>query len=908
MSELLLEVVRDDGRYPDVRATALQAFIRTVPGGQDREAALVVLLDEVHRGIVPDPDGELRQTLLSHLYPDSLPASRVLDYLTEGPGRTSFWHSLPERATDTDVAVLLDHLARRRDAPDPAAAGAGREATDPALAGLNTLDLLAQGLEAHGDALDAGRLWDWLGVGLVSRPYAESLALLDDETGAGNGGPVPRVRAWLAARPDRQKALVAEGLRRWTASGYLPGGPGIDERLYEADPPPDLACWCLDEALDAADPHAADWLLVRALGAVVTGAGAAGLSVDGLRKRTSGHDRLRRQLQDMLASPVDAARSARRQTWLARDEQRRQPLLEAVRAQATALRENRCPPALLRPLAAAWFGLLPEITGDDARTRLRNLLAPDTGLVDAALAGLRGAPARVDVPSAEDIVRRAAMDEEYHLALPILSGVVENGVAQPDGPLLDGHALRSALAFYFTKPVSGTDRWYRRVVRSRPEIVADVLRRHGSAELRQGSTAVPALDRLATDPEHRDVAARAALPLLRSFPTRCRNAQVDALTILLWAALGWADRSELRRLIERKLGARSMNDAQRTQWLAAGLVTSPERWRGPVEEFVRGRDARVRRLAAFFVTGRGPRLSHDMRAPELALLIRLLGSVFGPRLPRGTTGWSIDLEVSLAIGELIDRLAASPDRAAGKALADLSSDRGLPAWRGALVRARDAQRVVRRDATFRPPSIEQVRRTLENGPPANAGDLAALLLDRLRDIAEQIQTGNTNDWRLFWNEKPHREPIAPKHENSCRDALLSRLRERLPPAADGQPEGHYANDRRADIRVACGVFHVPIEIKKDSHRDLWSALHDQLIAHYAQDPATDGYGIYLVFRFGEGGPPPPDGPPTRSAGELEARLTESLSAEEARRVSVCVIDVSRPRPAAGTIGGADRPR
>ena len=163
-------------------------------------------------------------------------------------------------------------------------------------------------------------------------------------------------------------------------------------------------------------------------------------------------------------------------------------------------------------------------------------------------------------------------------------------------------------------------------------------------------------------------------------------------------------------------------------------------------------------------------------------------------------------------------------------------------------------------------------------------------------------------WRPFWNEGPHREPIAPRHENSCRDALLSRLRERLPPAADAQPEGRYAEDRRADVRVACGGFHVPIEVKKDSHRDLWSALHDQLIAHYAQDPATDGYGIYMVFRFGEGGPPPPDGPPPRSADELEARLAESLSAPEARRISVCVIDVSPPRPAAGTIGGADRRR
>ena len=180
-------------------------------------------------------------------------------------------------------------------------------------------------------------------------------------------------------------------------------------------------------------------------------------------------------------------------------------------------------------------------------------------------------------------------------------------------------------------------------------------------------------------------------------------------------------------------------------------------------------------------------------------------------------------------------------------------------------------------------------------------------MDRLREIAEEIRTGNTNNWRPFWNEGARREPIAPKHENSCRDALLSRLRERLVGTADAKPEGNYANDRRADIRVACGNFHVPIEVKKDSHRELWSAVRDQLLAYYAEDPATDGYGIYLVLWFGEQGPPPPDGPPPRSAGELETRLTESLSAAEARRVVVCVVDVSRP-PAAGTIGGEDRRR
>ena len=896
VSDLLLEVVRDDGRFPDVRAVALSAFIRTAPPGRETAASLDGLLDAVRRGEVSDRDGELRDTLLAHLFPSRLPASRVLDYLTDGPGRQSFWWSLPERASDADVAVLLDSLSKRRGVSEPAA-DAGGETMDPDLTGLDTLELLARGLETHGEALDVRQLWEWLGAGLVSRPYAEILAVLDDDTGG--GGSLPRVRAWLAARPERQMAVVAEGLQRWTASGCPTGGPGIAERLYEADPPQDLARWCAEEALGAADAHAADWLLGHALRAVVAGAGAGGLSIEDLQERIGGHDRLRRQLVDMLASPVDPDRTARRQTWLARDEGRRQPLRRDVRAQETALRENRCPPVLLRKLAAAWFGRLPEITGDDARTRLRNLLAPETRLVGAALAGLRGAPSRADVPPAEDILRRAAGGEEYHLALPVLAGVVESDATQlDDDPLtLDERALRSAIAFYFTSPVTGADRWYRRVVRSRPETVAEVLRRHGAAELRQGSAAVPALDRLATDNEHREVAARAVLPLLRSFPTRCRNAQAGALTSLLWAALRWADRSKLSRLIERKLGARSMNDAQRTPWLAAGFVARPERWGGSLETFVQGRDARIRQLAAFFVTSDGPDLLYGARAPDVALLVRLLGPVFGPSQDRGFGGLSLVLEASIGIGELlVDRLAASPDAAAGEALEALSSDSGLSAWRDVLVRARDQQRVVRRDAGYRPPGIAQVWRTLASGPPANAGDLAALLVDRLQEIAVGLRTDNTNGWRLFWNEERHRRPQEPKHEDSCRDALLLLLRERLAPVVDAQPEGRYANDRRADVRVAWRDFQVPIEIKKNSHRDLWSAMRDQLLAHYTQDPATDGYGIYLVFWFGaDGTPPPPDGPPPRCAAELEARLAGSLSAAQARRIAVRVIDVGSNR-------------
>ena len=137
------------------------------------------------------------------------------------------------------------------------------------------------------------------------------------------------------------------------------------------------------------------------------------------------------------------------------------------------------------------------------------------------------------------------------------------------------------------------------------------------------------------------------------------------------------------------------------------------------------------------------------------------------------------------------------------------------------------------------------------------------------------------------------KPCSPKNENSCRDALLSDLRQLLPKGVDAQPEGHYAKDRRADIRVSCLDFQVPVEVKKNNHRDLWSACKNQLIKQYTTGPATSGYGIYLIFWFGKDctKPPPRDTRPY-SPQKLREQLKATLSEDEARKISVCVIDVS----------------
>ena len=116
-----------------------------------------------------------------------------------------------------------------------------------------------------------------------------------------------------------------------------------------------------------------------------------------------------------------------------------------------------------------------------------------------------------------------------------------------------------------------------------------------------------------------------------------------------------------------------------------------------------------------------------------------------------------------------------------------------------------------------------------------------------------------------------------------------------PLGIDAQREGSYADDKRADIRVSYCDFNVPVEIKKSTHRDLWRAIREQLITQYTRDPDTDGYGIYLVFWFGaEGCQMPPSGKRPTSAHELQERLLDTLSPDEKFKISICVIDVSKP--------------
>ena len=567
--------------------------------------------------------------------------------------------------------------------------------------------------------------------------------------------------------------------------------------------------------------------------------------------------------------------------------------LNRVRSNETALRENRAPPDLLHRIGFEYFGFFYDFSGDNGLNSIEKWLLGDSGLINAALEGLRGAIDREDVPDVEEILDLKKKGHIHYLGLPFLAGLAEVERTAPEDPSQwDDGRISKAIAFYYSTPHANyRPQWYRRLLAAHPKIVAEVQVPFATSELSSGHTNICKLGELAHDPEYAQVAQYASLPLLKFFPIRCKLEQIEHLDHLLWAALQYADRSSLQELIEKKLSRTSMNDAQRIHWLAAGVIVSPREYENCLRDFVQVRESRIRHLVAFF----GNRVQFPfgvLGTPGLELLIGLLGRYIGPRHSL-RDGGSTPI---LVVYKLIQCLAASPAREASNALPTLLAEPALSRWHDALSQAQDAQRVTRRDASYRHPTIEQVCQTLNGGTPANPGDLAALVMDRLGEIARKIRGGSTSDWRQYWNVDQYNRPRCEKPEEACRDNLLSDLEDKLKHLdIDAQPEGQYADGKRSDIRVCFRDFNVPVEIKKNKHRDLWSALRNQLISQYTSTPDTDGYGIYLVFWFGKDLTPPPlSGTRPADAKELKKRLEATLSPGEARKISVCVIDVSQP--------------
>jgi hypothetical protein len=261
LSDVLHGIIRDDTWWPEIKSLALDAFIRCQdsPG---RTIEFKALLEDVRNGAISDPDKELVGTLLDCLYPENVPPSEVLAYLSpewnlDLIGRYwRFWEiGLLGKSTDENVAQLLDNLCQELPRL--------QSALERRWFRHFPIKLLERGLEAYGDELDTKRIYDWIGVATFVRSTQ-----------------VTRIGAWLERRPSLQKKIILEGLDRYPGTGNVRHYAYKVKRRLHGAIPADFGRWCLEQSVTLLEskPKVAGYLFEEAIYAYRHQRNDAGLS------------------------------------------------------------------------------------------------------------------------------------------------------------------------------------------------------------------------------------------------------------------------------------------------------------------------------------------------------------------------------------------------------------------------------------------------------------------------------------------------------------------------------------------------------------------------------------------------------------------------------------------------------
>ncbi|PJA32766.1 MAG: hypothetical protein CO187_03070 [Zetaproteobacteria bacterium CG_4_9_14_3_um_filter_53_7] len=896
LAQVVESIARDSSYLDYIRRNAIEALIH---GIQAAPAALLQLAEDIREGRIEDNEDELIGALLRELYPSIITSAEIFEYMQKPKTSTinsyrMFWpYDLERLSSDQDLPILLDTLATM---------GNQDSEEDDYNDNFERMGgkLLARGIEVHGDSISDERLLAWLSIG---RDEFRSLRFEDQDA--------QKIASWFSTRLNRYKALI-----ELTASQCATQPDPCNcmnkavMRLQVANISSSLETWWLEKAACEPNKELAQFYFGRAIQPLLIHEGGNGFlplsETERFEQWVDANPQFTSYFEPFISCKIgdwEQEHAQREQKWKEKEQKKKEELLAFYHEHIDAIRDGTAYPQILHDLALAYNGHLHDAKGDTPKARMTQFLGGDSALIEAATMSFWRTLDRSDLPAVAEIAKLGVEGIPHYIRPACLIGMGQRYLLEPEKALNQSDDILSRmLLFRLTDGTGDEPEWFEALVNSRPKLVADAFLAYTLPMLRAKKEHIHGLHLVTGENAYVEV-ARLTLPkLLESFPVRANIKQLPfILKPLLEGGLRYLNKSQVLALVERKNSLKSMDDAQRTFWLACGLLLEPETYKAKLFKFVGKSQKRRAHMASFLASDfRRNNFPESVKTPAnvLAQLIEMLGQdVSDIRLNGLITN---EMRMSEMVGGYIQALGREQTEEASSELKRLLGIPALSNWHNRILIAQHDQQIIRRKGTFRQPTIPEVDSTLADLQPANAADLAALVMDHLNEIARCIRDGNTNDYKQYWSyDEKNKKLSKPKPENDCRDALLSDLKERLGTLdIDAQPEARYADDKRADIRVSFGGtngFSVPVEIKKDSHKDLWRSIREQLITKYTRDPDTDGFGIYLVFWFGGMSMPlPHDGKKPKTAKELKEKLLETLSLEERRKISVCVIDCALP--------------
>ncbi|MEO5372322.1 MAG: hypothetical protein H7833_19810 [Magnetococcus sp. DMHC-1] len=899
--DVLLKFICNPDASSNHRAKAAEAFIAYY---QDSLRDLLPVLKEEGEYSKPDDGQRLRAVLLKALYPSCLTPDELFSCLSPVLGdNLGFYDSflkrelvklVPSKQLPNFMSALIVFINKKGNSRD----------TFSVWQSL-ACETLARAMEQHGERVSIETLYTWLSIGVNN----SNIVIFDQIKIEHHAS---RILNWLNARPEKVKKLFLFWVQHTPVDKLEQDVRQFWVRVqpWQLPPPIWFADWCLDLAANNSDEAVSIALFRIGASCLLRQPPESPYPLDRVFSFIECYPRFQPFLEPYLYYQL-------------RDDDWKMINIRNQNKNSTEDMENKNIEYLSNNLdkirnafdidAIIYLGTIYQgwtIDEDkEATPRERLQIKTSPEIVQAAEEGFVHCVMNYTCPTPEEIGKFSAEKKIYSISSPVLAGMDLIEERLQDFSNVPEATLKSAIAFRLAFHIEDQyPAWFKRIMKDQPELVVNTCQSFWMAQLQAGKDSIGGLYNLARDDFLSGVAHKVAVPILK----QCPDLDGDSLRDLLVSALRWGDRQEFHALLLEILNDPKSQVPGWPLWAAADFVLDQCQWSKTYPILVQNQAdaAKFLRFVGDITHGDGVNIKGIISRSSLPVsavrdLVMVYGKLYSPFVSIFGSGWGQSSEETISnhITSMINRIATELSEEATHALQALANYPDISGWHLHIqyTLANHQQQVA--DNSFDTLSAEKVFRSVMGGIPSTAGDLQALVVDQIRTIARELRDGNTDGYKIFWNLDKHGRTTNPIPEEDGRDRLLEKLRPLLSPLnIHAEPEGHHADDKRSDIKVTYGKWILPIEIKRDKHNQLWQALENQLINQYMRDSVKDGYGIYLVFWFGEHGqglqkPPGKSGISLPSTPvELEDSLQQTIPPAYRHSVQVVVVDVSTHKP------------
>lgn len=548
--------------------------------------------------------------------------------------------------------------------------------------------------------------------------------------------------------------------------------------------------------------------------------------------------------------------------------------------------------------ARAYLKLFSDIGNDvPAHERIEQWLGPD--LQEAAFQGF-------DVyltdesskPTAKDVAESYSERKYWSAACIFVAALAERVRTRKSlDDLSDDRLLAALLEIRFTHILdrAGIDQVsdaIEQAVKGRSGLWEKFWRLRIEPQFKAGTEHVTGLHELARGNEKSEMATTLAIEWLERFPDMNHIAQVELIDCLIAAGKFEA----LRNHAENKRQIDTSDEECLSDWDAIALLVDFDRASEQLGS-TRGCDPNfIWHLRSRLGRHHEEKSPVSLSAEQLTWIITNFRTMW-PYVPHPSGTTSGDTNPWDATEYLVAQINRLGSITSFEAISSLSVLRDEPAdgYTNHLKSAftEQAQKAV--EESYTPPTISELKSILIDGPPNSMNQLQAVMLEELIEAQRKIRSHPVDWYKDFFSDG------IPKGEEECRDTLLKMFGD-YPNGILCEPEGHLADDKRADIRCTISSLMLPIEIKGQWHKDLWHAADTQLDRLYSNDWRAERKGIYLVFWFGEDVPSNKKMKPLEGGGnhptspdELRSALIQNSVAARQGNIEVVVLDLVRPQ-------------